>query len=190
MSTVTGADLAAARDKLGQAAVLQHQIALAQRMADRCQQPIGGERLDQKVKGAVLQRPDRHVDVAVPGHQDHRNFAIDRRHAARQFDPVPQRLENVRFTSSAPLETAGARLEVDDLTAVAEEATRAVDEYLEEHAVEDGLLAEAMDDDKISKALATARLARDSDRAHLRAYQTIRGGYQGDGCLGTAMPPH
>lgn len=28
---------------------------------------------------------------------------------ARQFDPVPQRLENVRFTSSAPLETAGVK---------------------------------------------------------------------------------
>ena len=28
---------------------------------------------------------------------------------ARQFDPVPQRLENVRFTASAPLETAGVK---------------------------------------------------------------------------------
>jgi type I restriction enzyme M protein len=48
--------------------------------------------------------------------------------------------------------------EVNELTAVAEEATRAVEEYVEEHAVEDGLLAEAMDDDKISKALVAARL--------------------------------
>ena len=47
---------------------------------------------------------------------------------------------------------------IDELTAAAEEATRAVEEYTEEHAVEDGLLADAMDDDKISKALATARL--------------------------------
>jgi len=47
---------------------------------------------------------------------------------------------------------------IDELTAAAEEATRAVEEYTEEHAVEEGLLAEAMDDDKISKALATARL--------------------------------
>ena len=35
---------------------------------------------------------------------------------------------------------------------------RAVEEYIEEHAVEDGLLADAMDDDKINKALAAARL--------------------------------
>lgn len=47
---------------------------------------------------------------------------------------------------------------IDSLTAAAAAATRAVEEYVEEHAVEDGLLADAMDDDKISKALASARL--------------------------------
>ena len=47
---------------------------------------------------------------------------------------------------------------IDELTTAAEEAARAVEEYVEEHAVEDGLLAEAMDENKISKALATARL--------------------------------
>ncbi|MGQ9349420.1 type I restriction-modification system subunit M [Mycolicibacterium gilvum] len=47
---------------------------------------------------------------------------------------------------------------IDDLTAAADEAARAVEEYLEEHAVEDGLLADAMDDEKISKALVAARL--------------------------------
>ncbi|WP_208651407.1 type I restriction-modification system subunit M [Gordonia alkanivorans] len=47
---------------------------------------------------------------------------------------------------------------IDDLTAAAEEATRTVEEYIEEHAVEDGLLADAMDDEKISKALVAARL--------------------------------
>lgn len=47
---------------------------------------------------------------------------------------------------------------IDNLTAAAEEATRAVEEYVEEHAVEEGLLADAMDDDKISKALVAARL--------------------------------
>ncbi|MGW3484271.1 type I restriction-modification system subunit M [Rhodococcus indonesiensis] len=47
---------------------------------------------------------------------------------------------------------------VDELTLAAEEAARSVEEYVEEHAVEDGLLAEAMDDDKISKALVSARL--------------------------------
>lgn len=47
---------------------------------------------------------------------------------------------------------------VDELDAALEEATRAVEEYVEENAVEDGLLAEAMDDGKITKALAAARL--------------------------------
>lgn len=53
---------------------------------------------------------------------------------------------------------ADEQAKIDDLTAAAEEATRAVEEYVEEHAVEDGLLVDAMDDDKISKALVAARL--------------------------------
>ncbi|WP_435278321.1 type I restriction-modification system subunit M [Rhodococcus yananensis] len=53
---------------------------------------------------------------------------------------------------------AAEQATIDNLTATAEEATRAVEEYIEEHAVEDGLLADAMDDDKISKALVAARL--------------------------------
>ncbi|PEG33561.1 type I restriction endonuclease subunit M [Mycolicibacterium agri] len=48
--------------------------------------------------------------------------------------------------------------QINELTAEAEAATLAVEEYVEEHAVDDGLLATAMDDDKITKALATARL--------------------------------
>lgn len=52
---------------------------------------------------------------------------------------------------------ADEKAKVDDLTAAAEDATRSVEEYLEEHAVEDGLLADAMDDDKITKALVAAR---------------------------------
>ena len=53
---------------------------------------------------------------------------------------------------------AGEQAKVDELTAAAEEASRAVEEYIEEHGGEDGPLAEAMDDDKITKALASARL--------------------------------
>jgi type I restriction enzyme M protein len=53
---------------------------------------------------------------------------------------------------------ADEQAKIDDLAATAEEATRAVEEYIEEHGVEDGLLADAMDDDKISKALVAARL--------------------------------
>ena len=53
---------------------------------------------------------------------------------------------------------ADGQTKVDELASAAEEATRAVDAYIEEHAVEDGLLADAMDDDKISKSLVAARL--------------------------------
>ncbi len=53
---------------------------------------------------------------------------------------------------------AGEQAELEALNARAEEAARAADEYIEEHAVEDGLLWEAVDDGKITKALASARL--------------------------------
>lgn len=53
---------------------------------------------------------------------------------------------------------AAQQSQVDDLTAMADESTRALEEYVEEHAVEDGLLAAAMDDDKISRALVVSRL--------------------------------
>ena len=55
---------------------------------------------------------------------------------------------------------ADEQAKLDELTAAAEEATRAVEEYVEEHAVEEGLLAEAMDDDKITKALVDRAAAR------------------------------
>ena len=71
---------------------------------------------------------------------------------------------------------------IDELTAAAEEATRAVEEYTEEHAVEDGLLAEAMDGDKISKALATARLKEarkeGADPDEIKALQHLIGLYE------------
>jgi type I restriction enzyme M protein len=63
---------------------------------------------------------------------------------------------------------------LDELEGAVEEATRAVDEYIEEHAVEEGLLADAMDDDKISKALVSARLKairRDGDPDEVKALQ-------------------
>lgn len=55
---------------------------------------------------------------------------------------------------------AKERAEVDELMSVWEEASRLVEEYVEEHAVEGGLLAEAMDDEKINKALAATRLKK------------------------------
>ncbi|WP_280849315.1 type I restriction-modification system subunit M [Streptomyces sp. SAI-041] len=68
-----------------------------------------------------------------------------------KMDLIPPALVVARYF-------ADEQAEVDALHAAAEEASRAVEEYIEEHAVEDGLLAEAMDDGKISKALATTRL--------------------------------
>ncbi|WP_264936716.1 type I restriction-modification system subunit M [Streptomyces sp. A012304] len=53
---------------------------------------------------------------------------------------------------------ADDQAKLDELVAAAEDAGRAVAEYIEEHASEDGLLAGAMDEEKINKALASARL--------------------------------
>ncbi|KQZ84143.1 type I restriction endonuclease subunit M [Microbacterium sp. Root166] len=53
---------------------------------------------------------------------------------------------------------AAERAKTDELQAAAEDAALAVEEFVEEHAVEDGLFAEAMDDEKISKVLAAKRL--------------------------------
>lgn len=52
------------------------------------------------------------------------------------------------------------QVEVDTLNVAAVEAGRAVAEYIDEYATEDGLLAEAMDDGTMTKALASARLKR------------------------------
>lgn len=72
---------------------------------------------------------------------------------------------------------AADQAEIDELTATAEEAARSVEEYIEEHAVEDGLLAEAMDDDKISRALVAARLRvgkrEKSDPDEIKALQDV-----------------
>ncbi|ANN21565.1 type I restriction endonuclease subunit M [Amycolatopsis orientalis] len=68
-----------------------------------------------------------------------------------KMDLIPPALVVARYF-------ADEQAEVDSLNATAEEASRAVEEYIEEHAVEDGLLAEAMDDSKVTKALASTRL--------------------------------
>ncbi len=68
-----------------------------------------------------------------------------------KMDLIPPTLIGARYF-------ADEQAHVDELAAAAEDATRAVEDYVEEHAVEDGLLADAMDDDKISKALVAVRL--------------------------------
>ena len=61
---------------------------------------------------------------------------------------------------------ADEQTEVDALQAKQDEATQALESYIEEHTGDDGLLVEALNDkDKITKATATARakLAKDAD---------------------------
>jgi type I restriction enzyme M protein len=53
---------------------------------------------------------------------------------------------------------AAEQAQLDQLNAAAEEAARAVEEYTEEHAVEEGLLWGAVEDGKVTKALAASRL--------------------------------
>jgi type I restriction enzyme M protein len=85
-------------------------------------------------------------------------------------DLIPPDLVVVRYFSDQ-------QAAVDRLTTAVDDASRAIDEYVEEHAVEDGLLAEAMDDGKVTKALATARLkdARQegSDLDEIKALQHV-----------------
>lgn len=68
-----------------------------------------------------------------------------------KMDLIPPALIVSRYFESE-------RDRVDELQTAADEATRAVEEFVDEHAVEDGLLFEAMDDEKISKTLVTQRL--------------------------------
>lgn len=68
-----------------------------------------------------------------------------------KMDLIPPALVVARYFDTE-------RKNVDDLNAAAADIALEIDEYIEDHAVEEGLLAEAMDDGKISKALATARL--------------------------------
>ncbi|MDV6267753.1 type I restriction-modification system subunit M [Rhodococcus globerulus] len=72
---------------------------------------------------------------------------------------------------------ADEQAKINELNVEFEEASRAVEEYVEEHAVDDGLLAEAMDEDKISKALCAARLkkakAEKADRDEIKALEHI-----------------
>ena len=68
--------------------------------------------------------------------------------AKYKMDLIPPALIVARYFPSE-------QAKVDELTAAAEEASRAVEEYIEEHSGEDGRLAEAMDGDKISRASVT-----------------------------------
>jgi type I restriction enzyme M protein len=69
---------------------------------------------------------------------------------------------------------AAQQVQLDELNAQADEAARALEEYLEEHAVQDGFLEDAMDDEKITKASVMARL-RDAkaERAEVDEIQAL-----------------
>ena len=66
---------------------------------------------------------------------------------------------------------AAQQAQVDEFNAKAEDATRAIEEYVEEHAVEEGSLSYAIEDDKVTKATVTARL-RDTKAEHAEAEET------------------
>lgn len=72
---------------------------------------------------------------------------------------------------------AAEQEKIDELNIEFEKASRAVEEYVEEHAIEDGLLIEAMDEDKITKALVATRLkkakAEKADRDEIKALEHI-----------------
>jgi type I restriction enzyme M protein len=68
-----------------------------------------------------------------------------------KMDLIPPALVACRYF-------ADDQAQVDELNAKTEAVTQAVEEYIEEHSGEEGLLAAAMDEEKINKTLATARL--------------------------------
>ena len=90
--------------------------------------------------------------------------------AKYKMDLIPPALIVARYF-------ADQQRRVDQLNAQMEESARTVEEYTEEHAVEEGLLAAAMDDDKISKALAVARLkeakSERTDHEEIKALQLL-----------------
>src|SRR5690606_9641428 len=67
------------------------------------------------------------------------------------MDLIPPEYVIARFFSDE-------KAKLDELIADHKAASQAVEEYTEEHAVEEGLLWEAVENDKITKTLATARL--------------------------------
>ncbi|MEV4804800.1 class I SAM-dependent DNA methyltransferase [Nonomuraea sp. NPDC049421] len=68
-----------------------------------------------------------------------------------KMDLVPPTLIVARYFASE-------QAEVDELNALTEQASQAVEDFIEENSGEESLLADAMDDDKISKKLAADRL--------------------------------
>jgi type I restriction enzyme M protein len=70
---------------------------------------------------------------------------------------------------------------IDEVAVKAEGAALAIEEYTEEHAVEDGLLAGAIDDDKVTKVSTTKRLKEAREKGaepdEIKALQHLNGLY-------------
>ena len=92
-------------------------------------------------------------------------------------DLVPARLIVARYL-------ADRKAEVDLCESEAEKASRALEEYVEEHEVEDGLLWTAVEDGKITKALVSARLKEakqeDSSQKEVAAFKRALDLFQGE----------
>jgi type I restriction enzyme M protein len=117
-------------------------------------------------------KPRKTIDAKDPKLSEEPDLVIGSGRSAIKYktDLIPPSLIVARYFGDE-------QAKVDDLTVAVEDATRAVEEYVEEHAVEDGLLADAMEDDKISKALTTARLKEakreGSDPDEIKALQHL-----------------
>ena len=83
------------------------------------------------------------------------------------------------------------KAELERLVAEQEASNAAVEAYTEEHAVEEGLLWEAVEDDKITKALATARLRiakrEGAEADELQALQHVIKLYESDAAAKNAV---
>lgn len=104
--------------------------------------------------------------------------------AKYKTDLIPPSLIIARYLAGQQEQLLTLQLKADD-------ATRAVEEYVEEHAAEGGLLAEALDDDKISKALVTSRLKEakreGSDPEEVLALSHLTGLYATEGSAKRAV---
>jgi type I restriction enzyme M protein len=83
------------------------------------------------------------------------------------------------------------KVELDALIVEQEAASQELEEFIEEHAVEEGLLWEAVEDDKISKALATARLRvakrEDAEAEEIQALQHVIKLYEAESAAKTTI---
>ncbi|AEK62079.1 hypothetical protein CFU_2252 [Collimonas fungivorans Ter331] len=78
-----------------EAPVLQDQAALFLRPVGGFHQPLGGERLFDEVVGAGAHGVDRHADVAMAGHHNHRQVGIQRHDLGQQFQAGTSRQPHV-----------------------------------------------------------------------------------------------